>query len=83
FADYPNQSVIIGEFQHGYNDGLIKSANDICALGLVTLGKTPGRISDTQVTVFDSSGIAIQDLAVAGAVFEAAQKMDQIKHIDF
>ncbi len=83
FADYPKQSVIIGEFQHGYNDGIIKSANDICALGLVTLGKTPGRISDTQVTVFDSSGIAIQDLAVADAIFEAAQKMDQIKHIDF
>ena len=82
FADYPKQSIIIGEFQHAYDDGLI-SVNDICALGLVTLGKAPGRISDTQITVFDSSGIAIQDMTVAGAVFEAAQKMNQIQYIDF
>ncbi len=82
FADYPKQSVIIGEFQHGYDDGLI-SVNDICALGLVTLGKAPGRISDTQITVFDSSGIATQDMAVAGAIFKAAQKMSQIQYIDF
>ncbi len=83
FADYPQQSVIIGEFQHGYDDGCIKSVKDICAMGLVTLGKSPGRIYDTQITVFDSSGIATQDLAVAGAIFKAAQKMSLIKHIDF
>jgi ornithine cyclodeaminase len=83
FADYPQQSIIIGEFQHAHNDGLINSVDDICALGLVTLGKSPGRISDTQITVFDSSGIAIQDLAVAGAIFETAQQMSQIQYIDF
>jgi ornithine cyclodeaminase len=83
FADYPQQSIIIGEFQHAYNDGLINSVDDICALGLVTLGKSPGRDSDTEITVFDSSGIAIQDLAVAGTIFEAAQQMNQIQYIDF
>ena len=83
FADYPRQSIMIGEFQHAYHDGLINSADDICALGLVTLGKSPGRISDTQITVFDSSGIAIQDLAVAGTIFEAAREMSQIQYIDF
>ncbi len=83
FADYPKQSVIIGEFQHAYNDGLINSADDICALGLVTLGKSPGRISDAQITVFDSSGIAIQDLTVAGAIFAAAQQTSQVQYVDF
>ncbi len=83
FADYPQQSIIIGEFQHAYDDGLIKSANEICALGLVTLGKSPGRISATQITVFDSSGIAIQDLTMAGAICEAAQQMDQSQYVDF
>lgn len=83
FADYPQQSIVIGEFQHGYADGLINSVNDICALGLVTLGKSPGRISDTQITIFDSSGIALQDLAMADAIFEAAQQIDQIQYIDF
>lgn len=83
FADFPQQSIVIGEFQHGYEDGLINSAYDICAMGLVTLGKSPGRISDSQITVFDSSGIALQDLMVAGAIFEAAQKMSEIQYIDF
>jgi len=83
FADYPQQSVVIGEFQHAYNDGLINPVDDICALGLVTLGKSPGRRSDTEITVFDSSGIAIQDLNVAGAIFEAAQQMNDIQYVDF
>ncbi len=82
FADYAKQSIMVGEFQHAYNDGLIRSVDDICALGLVTLGKAPARTSDTQITVFDSSGIAIQDLAVAGAIFEAAQQMNEIQYID-
>ena len=63
-----------------YN-GVINSADDICALRLVTLGKSPGRNSDTQITVFDSSGIAIQDLAVVGAIVEAAQEKNQVQYI--
>ena len=83
FADLPEQSVIIGEFQHGYEQGLINSIDEICALGLVTLENAPGRISDSQITVFDSSGIAIQDLTVAGAIFKAAEKLGEIQYIDF
>ena len=83
FADYPEQSIVIGEFQHAYKEGLIDSADDICTLGLVTLGKSPGRISDTQITVFDSSGIASQDLMAASAVFEAAKEMDQVQYVGF
>ena len=82
FADYPQQSVVIGEFQHAYGEGIINPA-EICPLGQVTLGNSPGRISETQITVFDSSGIAIQDLAAAGAMFKAAQEMDQVLYIDF
>lgn len=83
FADYPQQSVVIGEFQHAYKDGLVDPARDICALGLVTLGKSPGRSSETEITVFDSSGIAIQDLNVAGAIFEAARQMNEVQFVDF
>ena len=83
FAEYPQQSIKIGEFQHSFADGLIESVDDICALGSVTLGESPGRISDREITVFDSSGIAIQDLAVARAVLEAAQDMGEVQHIEF
>jgi ornithine cyclodeaminase len=83
FADNPGQSVVIGEFQHAFRERLIKPDSDICALGLVTLGKSSGRISDSQITIFDSSGIAIQDIAIADAIYKAAQRMNQIQHIDF
>ena len=83
FAEYPEQAIKIGEFQHAYDDGIIDSVDDICALGFVTLGKAPGRDSNMEITVFDSSGIAIQDLTVAGAIFEAAQQMHQIDYVDF
>jgi len=83
FADYPRQSIAIGEYQTAYGEGLIEPADDICALGSVTLGKSPGRISATEITVFDSSGIAVQDLAVAGAIFAAARQQGEVHYIDF
>jgi len=83
FAEYPEQSVAIGEFQHARRDGVIGSADDVCALGLVTLGESPGRTSESEVTVFDSSGIAIQDLAVASAVYQAATAQDFVEFIEF
>jgi len=83
FADYPQQSIVIGEFQHAFGEGLISSADEICALGSVTLGKSPGRTSDSEITVFDSSGIAIQDLVVAAAIIESAEKTNHVQYIDF
>jgi len=83
FADYPEQSVIIGEFQHAHRDGLISSVDEVCALGSGTLGMAPGRSSDTEITLFDSSGIATQDLTMPRAVLDAAHEMGQIQYIDF
>ncbi|MDZ4731676.1 MAG: ornithine cyclodeaminase family protein [Xanthomonadales bacterium] len=82
FAEYPQQSIRIGEFQHAYGEGLIDSAASVCALGLVTLGHSPGRTSDAELTVFDSSGIAIQDLAMAAAVYEAATQKGLVQFIE-
>jgi ornithine cyclodeaminase len=82
FADYPKQSIVIGEFQHAFGDGLIESADEICPLGAVTLGNAPGRTSEDEITVFDSSGIAIQDLMAAAAIVEAAGKMNQVQYIE-
>lgn len=83
FAEYPPQSIRIGEFQHAHTEGLIGSEDAVCALGLVTLGKSAGRVSDSEVTVFDSSGMAIQDLAVAAAVLEGARRNGLIEYIEF
>ncbi len=73
FADYPQQSVEIGEFQHAFAAGLIDSAERVIPLGKVSQGSASGRQSDDEVTVFDSSGIAIQDLSIARAVLDEAR----------
>lgn len=60
FCDLPQQSSSIGEFQH-------TSAVPV-PLGAVLAGEAPGRASDEDVTVFDSSGFALQDLTLAAAL---------------
>lgn len=70
FADWPAQSAAIGEFQHACKAGL-RRAEEIVAMGDVLAGRRAGRMSRDDVTVFDSSGVAIQDLNVAQAVLDA------------
>jgi len=43
---------------------------DVAELGGVLLGEEPGRSSEDEITLFDSTGLAVQDLAVAVAVYE-------------
>jgi len=64
FCDSPNQSVQIGEFQSIASR--VQSAEmTLTPIGRVLLGEHPGRLSDDEITIFDSSGIALQDLALA------------------
>ena len=66
FCDLPEQSRRIGEAQHAPEDA------PLTALGDVLTGSAAGRRSGTDVTVFDSSGIAAQDLYIARSILEAA-----------
>ncbi len=69
FCDLPQQSRQIGEFQHYTGD-----SQRLTALGHVLTGDAKGRTSPDEITVFDSSGIALQDLYTARhlvAAFEA------------
>ena len=59
FCDSPAQSRRIGEFQH------CKVSKEIYAIGHVLQRTVAGRQSKDQITVFDSSGIALQDLFIA------------------
>src|SRR3546814_7666878 len=63
FADLPAQAAAIGECQHAVAAGLIDVAS-ITAIGAVIGGHAPGRDDPHAITLFDSSGIAIQDLAI-------------------
>jgi ornithine cyclodeaminase/alanine dehydrogenase-like protein (mu-crystallin family) len=49
---------------------------DVTELGAVLAGLAPGRRTDDDVTVFDSTGLAIQDLAIALAALERADELN-------
>ena len=48
---------------------------DVTQLGDVLTGKAKGRSADNEITVFDSTGLAIQDLAIALAAMERADEL--------
>ena len=71
FADEVAQSISIGEAQHAIAQGLI-AETDVVQLGKVITGADPGRRSADEITLFDGTGVGLQDLAVAAAVVELA-----------
>ncbi|MFC6638191.1 ornithine cyclodeaminase family protein [Sulfitobacter sp. JBTF-M27] len=82
FTDEVAQSISIGEAQHAIAEGLITEA-DVAQLGAVINGTHPGRTSDDQVTLFDGTGVGLQDLAVAAAVVDLAVEKGIAIEVDF
>lgn len=70
FCDLPSQAVRIGEFQH-VADLVADGTLEITAIGDVLTGRAEGRQSEHDITVFDSSGIALQDLFIAETLLHA------------
>ncbi|WP_397444413.1 iminosuccinate reductase BhcD [Phaeobacter inhibens] len=82
FTDEVAQSISIGEAQHAVAEGLIEQS-DIHQIGAVINGTNPGRISDDQITLFDGTGVGLQDLAVASAVVDLAVEKGVAIEVDF
>ncbi|NOE20104.1 ornithine cyclodeaminase family protein [Ruegeria atlantica] len=82
FTDEVAQSVSIGEAQHAVAEGLIQES-DVAQLGAVINGTDPGRISDNQITLFDGTGVGLQDLAVAASVVDLAVRKGVAIEVDF
>lgn len=70
FCDEWAQASHGGELMGAVEGGLV-SREQVAELGAVLAGDVPGRPGPEAVTLFDSTGLAIQDLAVAGAALEA------------
>jgi alanine dehydrogenase len=54
--------------------GVVTRANVYAELGEVVAGKKPGRESQEEITIFDSTGMALQDVAAAAFLYEKAQR---------
>jgi alanine dehydrogenase len=74
FCDDWEQASHNGELVHAVEAGAI-TRDDVTQLGDVLAGTAPGRRSTDDITIFDSTGLAIQDLAIALAAMERADEL--------
>src|SRR5882724_519969 len=72
-VDVLEQCAEIGELQHALAAGLMTRSQVHAELGQVVAGRRPGRTRPDEITIFDSSGTALQDVAAAIAVYEKAR----------
>ena len=71
-VDVLAQCAEIGELQHALAAGLMTRTDVHAELTDVVTGRRPGRTRDDEITIFDSSGTALQDVAAAVAVYDHA-----------
>jgi ornithine cyclodeaminase/alanine dehydrogenase-like protein (mu-crystallin family) len=75
FADDWEQASHNGELVHAVEAGKLERKG-VTELGAVLAGEAQGRQSAEEITTFDSTGLAIQDLAIALAAMERADELD-------
>jgi ornithine cyclodeaminase/alanine dehydrogenase-like protein (mu-crystallin family) len=75
FCDDWEQASHNGELVHAVEAGVL-SREDVTELGSILAGDSVGRRGPDETTVFDSTGLAIQDLAIALAAVEQASDLD-------
>jgi alanine dehydrogenase len=71
-VDVLEQCATIGDLHHALAAGVMTCADVRAELGEVIAGRKPGRTSDDEIIVFDSTGTALQDVAAAALVYERA-----------
>jgi alanine dehydrogenase len=81
FCDDWEQASHGGELAHAVEDGTLRRA-DVTELGAVLAGEASGRRSDDEITVFDSTGLAIQDLAIAIAALGETDALVDLPRVD-
>jgi alanine dehydrogenase len=81
FCDDWEQASHGGELAHAVEAGLV-TEQDVTALGQVLMGAAQGRSDAGEITAFDSTGLAIQDLAIALAAIEAASEIPDLPRLE-
>jgi alanine dehydrogenase len=73
-CDVVEQCAVMGDFNHALEAGVVTRASVHAELGEIVTGRKPGRESEEEIIVFDSTGMALQDVAAAVAVYEKAER---------
>jgi alanine dehydrogenase len=83
FVDEAAQATTIGECQHAFGAGLITLQSFRASLGEVAAGTRPGRHSGQETTLFDGTGVALQDLVVADLAVRLALEQGKGTRADY
>jgi ornithine cyclodeaminase/alanine dehydrogenase-like protein (mu-crystallin family) len=81
FCDDWEQASHGGELAHAVEAGVL-GEGDVTLLGAVLAGTAAGRGGDDEITVFDSTGLAIQDLAIALAALAGADELNDLPRLE-
>jgi alanine dehydrogenase len=73
FTDEVLQTITLGEAQHAVGAGML-DASAIVPIGEVLIGRHPGRRLPDEITLFDGTGVGLQDLAVAVVAVRRARE---------
>ena len=82
-VDIVAQAASIGELHHSIDLGLMSKNNVYGELGEIVAGRKSGRSSPDEIIIFDSTGMALQDVIVAAQVYEKAVSNGLGQLIDF
>jgi alanine dehydrogenase len=81
-VDVLQQAVTIGDLHHAIAAGAVTAGDVRAELGQVVAGLRPGRLSDDEIVIFDSTGMALEDVAAAAAVYERATREGRGLEVD-
>jgi ornithine cyclodeaminase/alanine dehydrogenase-like protein (mu-crystallin family) len=81
FCDDWEQASHNGDLARAVEAGALDRSR-VTDLGAVLAGEAEGRASDDEITVFDSTGLAIQDLAIALAALERADSLPDLARLE-
>ncbi len=81
-ADVAEQCATIGELHHALDQKVMTKDQVHAELGEVVAGTKPGRTSNDEIIVFDSTGMALQDVVTAALVYEKARQQGAGTTID-
>lgn len=83
FADVADQCAAMGDLHHAIAAGVMTRSDVAGELADLVTGRDPGRTSADQITVFDSTGTAVQDVAAAALAYERALERGAGLAVDF
>lgn len=82
-VDDLDQCARFGDLHHALVSGVMKREDVHGSLDQIVSGTKPGRLDDTEIIIFDSTGLAIEDVAAAALVYERAAATDVDSTLNF